>query len=107
MATAERTRGARDIICSYDLSKGRTRLGLPYQPLWLPKGSPSPNRRRGGIVVCHIIEQIDVVRSWSEFPMRSRVESDKNTRMFAIIETVAARTEISVRSLLSGETGLI
>jgi hypothetical protein len=69
---------------------------------------PFARSRRGGICVCHLIERTDVVRSWSEFPMRLRVESDKNTSMFAIIEMIVApRTEISVRSLLSGETGLI
>jgi hypothetical protein len=42
MAAAERTRGARDIICSYDLSKARTRITLLSQHLWLVKGSLRP-----------------------------------------------------------------
>jgi hypothetical protein len=44
IAAAERTRGARDILRSYDLSKARTRITLPLPTLMVNKRFPLSDR---------------------------------------------------------------
>jgi hypothetical protein len=57
MAAAERTRGARDMVCSH-LPKARTRITLPFQPS-RPLKVPAVRLRRGLRLPLLSLHQID------------------------------------------------